>query len=325
MSIQTITQAPTNNTDANFRLWGSGISTALAAAGLVKTTDTGQIDWATVLRPTTAGQSRGYEIWRFDDVLQATRPVFIRLDYGSGSVAINNPGLYIALGTATDGAGLLTSATGFPNTVIYSPGNPAVPFAIPNTGYVFNGNGNDYNTATLNNLYVASDGGSSLMIAGWYSAAGSGFPTQTGGLVVVERTRDQDGAPNGDGLMMVRAYATAGPQTIMMMLGRANTFYGNVTGAGVLSVHGAKQGSTPASGLAGATLNTYPVFTGAVPQLCGPSKHLLAVWSGDQPVNTQFDVMVYGLTCTYRSLGTHSSGWSNEGGSVAITGAFRVA
>lgn len=325
MDIQTLSLAPTNNTDANFRLWGGGISAALATVGLVKTADSGQIDWTTVVKPTAAGQSRGYEIWRFDDALQATQPVFIRLDYGSGSVSANNPGLYVALGTATDGAGLLTSATGFPNTVLYSPGNPAVPFAIPNTGFVFNGNGNDYSTTTLNNLYVASDDGSSLMIAGWYSAAGSGFTTQTGGLVVVERTRDQDGAPNGDALMMVRTYGTSQPNTAMVMLGRASSFYGNVTATGVLAVHGAKQLLTPTSGLVGSTLNTYPVFTGAVPQLCGPSKHLVALWSSDQSVNTQFDLTVYGTTCTYRSLGTHSNGWSNEGGSAAVTGAFRVA
>jgi hypothetical protein len=322
MSIQTLTLAPTNNTDANFRLWGSGISTALAAAGLVQTSDTGQINWTTVVKPTTSTQSRGYEMWRFADSLQSTRPVFVRLDYGSSAVT-NTPGVYVSTGTATDGAGLLTSASTLPNTTLWSPGNPAAPFSISTTGVVFYGAGNDYSTATLNNLYVASDT-SSLLLAGWYNAAGSSYPAQSGGLLVVERTRDQDGAANGDGVILIKTYAGAGPTTAITTLGRAYSFYG-ATAAGAPVLHGGKQASVPASGVVGATLNTFPVFTGALPQLSGPSKHLVAVWSADQSVNTQFDVTVYSTTCTYRSLGTHSYGWSNEGGSAAVTGAFRVA
>lgn len=324
MNFQTLSLAPTNSTDALFRVWGSAVSTALAAVGLVKTTDTGQIDWTTVVKPTATSQSRGYEIWRFADALQATHPVFLRLDYGSGNYAINNPGLHVSIGTDTDGAGLLRSATGFPNTTLWSPGNPALPFVIAQNGPVFMGGGNDYSTTTLNNLYVASDDGMSFMVGGWYNAAGSTYPLQTGGMMLVERTRDHDGGPNGDGLFIVKTYATVAPITNILMLGRAQQYYAT-SGSGVPVVHGGKQGCTPTSGLVGSVLHTFPVFTGVAPRLCGPSKHLVALWSADQSVNSQFDVTVYGAAGTFRSLGSHSNGWANEGGSVAVTGAFRVA
>lgn len=93
--------------DADFRSWGSGLSAQFAAVGLVKTADTGQIDWSTVLKPSATVQQRGYEIWRFNDALQATKPVFIRIDFGSGAGA-SLPGLWVTVGTGTNGAGTLT-------------------------------------------------------------------------------------------------------------------------------------------------------------------------------------------------------------------------
>lgn len=325
MSIQTLSLAPTNSTVTTFRAWGSAVSGALAAAGLVQTVDSGQINWTTVIRPTAISQSVGYEIWRFNDALQSTRPVFLRVDYGSAQYAINDPGLYFAVGTATDGAGTLLSTSTMPNTTLWSPGNPTLPFSIPQSGPVFFGNGNDYSTTSLSPLYVASDGGSSVMVAGWYNAVGSSFLTQTGGCMVIERMRDQDGTPNGDGLFVLRQSATATPFTVFLITGKATQFWGGGGGTGAPVLHGGKQGVAPVSGVVGSTLNTYPVFTGVSPQMNGPSKHLVAVYSGDQSVNTQFDLTIYNTSATFRSMGTHSSGWSNEGGSVAITGAFRVA
>lgn len=93
-------------TDADFRTWGSAITAQILAMGLVKHTDTGQINWGTVTRP-AINVYAGYEIWRFADALQATKPVFIKVEYGIGAVA-DRPALAITVGTATNGAGTLT-------------------------------------------------------------------------------------------------------------------------------------------------------------------------------------------------------------------------
>lgn len=98
--------------DADFRNWGQGIAAQLTAIGIVKAADTGQIDWSTVLKPTTAGFA-GYEIWRFNDTLQATKPVFIKIEYGVTS-GIDRPNLRITVGTGTNGAGTLTGGVTTP-------------------------------------------------------------------------------------------------------------------------------------------------------------------------------------------------------------------
>lgn len=105
-----IALAPDHTSDATFRAWGSAVAVKLAAMGLVQTADTGQINWATVLKPGAANTAMGYEIWRFADALQATKPIMLKIEYGSGS-ATANPGMWITVGTATNGAGVHTGPT----------------------------------------------------------------------------------------------------------------------------------------------------------------------------------------------------------------------
>src|SRR5690606_4107061 len=95
-----------HDSDEMFREWGSRLSSELANAGLVQTPDTGQINWASVTRP-GSNSVAGYEIWRFDDALQGTAPVFLKLSYGTGNNT-NGPRLTLQVGTGSDGSGNLT-------------------------------------------------------------------------------------------------------------------------------------------------------------------------------------------------------------------------
>jgi len=96
-------------TDAEFRTWGSTIRTELTNMGLVRTLDTGQIDWTTVLKPTLANTVAGYEIWRFADSLQTANPIYIKLEYGT-SGGSTRAAIWVQVGVATDGAGNLIGA-----------------------------------------------------------------------------------------------------------------------------------------------------------------------------------------------------------------------
>ena len=101
-----ITSFPTALTDdASFRAWGSSISAQLAAVGLVRTSDTGQINWATATWPAVGGAIAGYEMYRFSDSLQDTKPIFIKLEYSAYSASRNLPGIRVTIGTSTNGAG----------------------------------------------------------------------------------------------------------------------------------------------------------------------------------------------------------------------------
>jgi len=112
-----------HTTDAEFRTWGSEFRTQLTAAGLVRTSDTGQIDWTTVTRP-AANTDAGYEIWRFNDTQQATAPIFIKFFFGTNA-STSSPRVRIQIGTGSNGSGTLTGLT---NTAITLNSN-AVPTA----------------------------------------------------------------------------------------------------------------------------------------------------------------------------------------------------
>jgi hypothetical protein len=93
-----------HNTSAGFRAWGSGLSSNLTAAGLIKTTDTGQINWTTVNRPSVINTAAGYEIWKLPD-----SSIFFKIEYGSGA-ALDYPLIFITSGTGSSGTGTITGA-----------------------------------------------------------------------------------------------------------------------------------------------------------------------------------------------------------------------
>jgi hypothetical protein len=109
MTTVAFTTVLQHSTDADFRAWGSEFRTQLAATGLVRTADTGQIDWTTVVRP-AANTDAGYEIWRFNDTQQATAPIYIKFFFGTNA-STTAPRVRIQIGTGSNGAGTLTGLT----------------------------------------------------------------------------------------------------------------------------------------------------------------------------------------------------------------------
>lgn len=112
MSTQFYNTVYDHSSDATFRSWGSAFSAALIAAGiastcLTQTADTGQINWTTVVRPGISTVA-GYEMYRLTDTLDGTTPLFIKIEYGTGSAA-TIPQMWITIGTATNGAGTITA------------------------------------------------------------------------------------------------------------------------------------------------------------------------------------------------------------------------
>lgn len=90
------------DTDAGFRAWGADLSQSFVDVGLVKTTDTGQIDWTTATR-VAGGSYAGYEIWRFTD-----SSIFLKFEFGSAGSSISNPQIRVTVGTGSNGSGTLT-------------------------------------------------------------------------------------------------------------------------------------------------------------------------------------------------------------------------
>lgn len=96
-------------TDAAFRAWGLAVRTAITNSGIVRTSDTGQIDFSTVSAPATSNYA-GYDIFRFDDAAQGSDPIFFKLEYGKGT-ATTRHAFRLTVGTGSDGAGTISNAS----------------------------------------------------------------------------------------------------------------------------------------------------------------------------------------------------------------------
>ncbi len=109
-----MTTASTNTTfdhttDAGFRAWVNELMTTLITTlGLTQTADTGQLPFplTSTVRPGTT-TAAGYYILRFNDTLQSTTPIFIKVEPGTGSSA-TQPALWVTVGTGSNGSGTLT-------------------------------------------------------------------------------------------------------------------------------------------------------------------------------------------------------------------------
>lgn len=148
-----------NETDADYQAWTSRLRDLLVdtSAGLItQTADLGQMDFATVARP-TPGSRPHYFILKFDDALGP--PVFIRFECGTASFAANI-GLSLQIGAAVDGSGNLVGPKLVSDIYNHYPGivRPSAAdlvCVIPGfIGLVFGDAYNDSN-ATLLNLVIS--------------------------------------------------------------------------------------------------------------------------------------------------------------------------
>lgn len=162
--------------DSEFREFCSRVSSAFQAVGMVKTNDTGQINLTTVSRP-GAGGDGGYEIWRFNDALQATVPIVFKVVYGIASASSGRITIYV--GSGSNGSGTITGQ--------YING---IAFVGNNMGYSA-----ESNWSRL--WYMASDGSGLTFIANIDCST----PVFRG-LFVIDRTRNIDGTPNDNGVFI---------------------------------------------------------------------------------------------------------------------------
>lgn len=170
--------------DTAFRAIGKAVSDAIQECGMVKTADTGQVDWATVTKPASSAFTyTGYEIYRFPDSAQQTaNPVFIKLQYGTGSGATYF-GMAIQVGHGSDGAGNLTGTV------------------APSTGYTLATGAQSSSLGNFNFICANDHTFTMLLFCG-----NSGTMTGSSGYhiaVSVDRLRDASGNATADGINLV--------------------------------------------------------------------------------------------------------------------------
>jgi len=99
---------PQTITNAEFQAFCTSIKNALVAAGLVQTADTGQMNTATITWPGTTSTNAGYLVFWFNDSLQGTSPIYLKLSLGRGASNTLSTIIQLQLGQGTNGAGTLT-------------------------------------------------------------------------------------------------------------------------------------------------------------------------------------------------------------------------
>ncbi len=274
MTTSTYNTVLAHGSDAEFRAWGLELHNALVAVGLVNTADTGQIDFATVVRP-AANTAGGYKMYRFDDSLQATAPIFIKIEYGTGS-AVANPMAWITVGISTNGAGTL-------GATLLTTRNTFFRTSAPLSAVI------TYPT------FVCS-------IAGY---VGLGF--KRGALTLqgyggfhVCRSCDASGAPNADGVQVYFCTAnTTGYSTQMLRFSPAVLRTPSNSNAYCLVADYLSADTSTASGL---DIQHYKHYASWPRMRCNP--FLLAGYILDTPLDTEFTATPVGaISHNYRMIG----------------------
>lgn len=280
--------------DAEFRAWCQSIHDGMAAVGLVQTADTGQINLSTVARPGASTTKAGYEIWKFptSDPLQATRPLYIKISYGTGSLSTSRPGIWFRIGGGSNGSGTLTN-------------NP--PYEQRLDGVKTTG------ASTSDHWFSYGDEGRFAMIL-HASSSTSGQPV----MVCVERDRDSSGAATTGGAYFHGA-ADADGSFGGFQPGTTETYAtltsGNANGfSNVRFALGAFANATADLDPSGdkAVLVSMPQSRGRARQ---PMLGHVAVYQGDFSVSGTFACTRYGVSRTYK-VARDITQWNSGGGNI---------
>lgn len=284
MAVSTWNAAIAHSSDATFRAWGRAISDAIAACGgVVKTADTGQINWTTVTRA-GVNTSAGYEIYRFNDALQATAPVFVKLEYGTGS-GVEAAMMWVTVGPATDGAGNLT---GMVSTRIAI--NPAV---------ISGGTANSRVSASSNRLQIAS----AYSLAGWLM------------LCNIERTHDYAGGDTAEGITIV---VCAGTNYNTSGCNWTQQFYSFAGGAGQAEYSPGCLLPSVGTGSSGTAVAIYPIFL-TKGTFLNPLMNMFLVFTANVTPGSQISLTYYGATRKYLPIGNANPPYVLRGTAFALS------
>lgn len=282
---------PINDTDAHFQAWATFIEdTLVTTGGWVRSTETGETAPGSLVHPTVANTKKGFRVYKMNDALQSTNPVFMRIDYGSGAAA-NVPGIWLTIGTGSDGAGTITG-------IVWNGGASSTP-NIGNGSSVSSLTNNSYGSADTNRATIAL-----------FTQANANYPLIFG----IERTKDATGADTGDGLLLAynalsttlntsrfiiltpgsQPTAETGLSYILSRQNPSETFGADI-GCGIL-IH----------------------FKGIAQQ---PGTNWMLVNSSDVSAEGQFTMTLYGNTRTYQHLNAMNPTKALAGSSSSDTNA----
>lgn len=273
------------DTDALFRAWVTAVDDAIRDMGLVLTADTGQIDLATVTVPATSTYA-GFRMYRLDDALQSTAPVFLRVEFGRGGGTTRSK-IGLTVGSGTNGAGTLTGQTHTRRDLDHS-GNPT--------------------TGVARSQYTSGSTARVQQIMGVDPASENSGDRIFWGL---ERTKDATGADTDEGVLLYGTPGTSTPffQFVPFPTGtvpdRETRFPALISGVQTSGVIGDDVGVSPIHPIYGAILN--------------PLLGCIAYYKVDIARLSEVEVEMYGDPHNYLALGGDVQGQNVT--QIALAGA----
>lgn len=254
-----------------FRAYGTAIANAFANAGWVGVDTNSSVNWTTVVANGSANatQVNAFEVWRMDDALQNTTPVFVKLEYMTVPVA-NYPTFRLTVGAGTDGVGNLTGPKS-PNTAVCVVANTQ---SFPS---FFCG---DTNRIIMQLFNKTTKGSSNAAI-----------------LLSIERTHDANENDTSDGVLVIfggKGIATTSTYT--------QYFWNSLTG---YTLEEAEVGIFLPDGYYGGNGNVvylYPIYLSRG-DFCNPSLNALVVSTYNATIGSSFTITHYGSQHTYLITG----------------------
>ena len=264
----------TITTNAQFRTWGLIYAAKFASMGWVQSAEAGQIDWAAVATPGVINTVAGYEIWHFNDALQATVPIFLKIEYGAGA-AVANGSLWITVGTGSTGIGGLTGIVSTRQQVQCTATAGAI-------SHYWSG---DTNRGTI--AVVGAAAATSMHLG-------------------IERTVDNVGALTGEGILLVYRGTSAWGQQAW------NYATGPYTATWELSL-GCMGAAVAPFGVTGLQVAVYPVYHNKG-VFCNPGYNCMMYENAVVGALATISFNVYGAAHTYVTLGSTCFGSGGRGG-----------
>ena len=190
MTTSLVTATYSHAATANFQAWVNEIYTALVTTcGLTNTVDSGQMAVPCTSALPGTNTSAGYYMFNFNDTLQATAPVFIKMEFGTGTSAAA-PSILVTVGTGTNGAGTVTGTVLFrvqatTNSTISNPGVTSY-----NSRYCYN----------------ATQGFLGLV---WKTGSTTSLGNIGMGAIFILRSNSVSGAPTADSVLLITNASSA--------------------------------------------------------------------------------------------------------------------
>lgn len=265
---------------AKLRAWGSAISACLVASGLTVTADTGQVNWTTVTWSNATNTKMGYEVYRFNDTLQATSPIYFRIDYGTGGSS-SNPSTWLTVGTGSDGAGNITGT--------------AAGMASTSNNFQTTANTNANNTVGAS--YSTSAGACSIL-CGQLDGVANRY-----GAWVVGRSCDTSGNPTSTATIVYRVQAAIATTIVCNLLSPATNFASRSVGAANFS-----PAVTITAGTTVAVHKNYIIAPTPIPTLAA-----VTINNGDSLLWANLSVAAFGATPhNYLNLAAFATGFDSQ-------------